>query len=58
MQKSYKRHPNRLVEQHTQEIENKSLYTKIRTVKSTVDQTNKVFQQKLEERKKKELKLG
>ncbi len=56
MNKSYKRHPNKLVDQHTQDLENKSLYAKIRTVKSTVNQTNKIFLQKLEERKRRELK--
>ncbi len=56
MQKSYKRHPNRLVDQYEQDIDTKCLYAKIRTAKSTVDRTNKVFQQKLEERKRRELK--
>ena len=58
MNKNYKRHPNRLINKFTQEMENKSLCTKIKTVKSTVDRTNKAFLQKLEERKRRELKLS
>jgi len=56
MKKSYTKHPNKLVNKYTQEYENKALFTKIKTVKSTLNKTNKIFEQKLEERKRREMK--
>lgn len=47
-------HPNRLVVQHEVFLANKSLVTKMRTVKSSIPQPNKEFEKKIESRKKKE----
>ena len=58
MNKEYMRHPNKLINKYAQEMDNKYLYTKLNTVKSTIDQTNKAFMEKLAERKRKELKLS
>ena len=57
MNKNYMRHPNKLINKYTQEMDNKYLYVKLQTVKSAIDQTNKDFVKKLEERRRRELKL-
>lgn len=46
-------HPNKLVVQHEVFLTNKSLVTKMRSVKSSIPQPNREFDRKIENRKKK-----